>query len=296
MILSSDVNLQIGGILGCDRDKLIFRLFIAPEEGKTIMGTTFLVTVEKTKTALLRKIDEEVTSIVLNERKEIYALGHFGNLFVYNGIDWQDLKYRLTPGKRLTKMISYANEIIAIGSESTLLKLGTGGWISIDLDSFGPKRILFDICSHPDGSFFVAGGKGLLLMLKDGVASVIDVPTNKNILAVTVIDNGDIAFCGTRGILFIGKPGYWKDYSQPELGVNFTDLNYWNGKLYVSAKKSVMMLKDDELTTVKKLNSFKFFSAGDFLWTTGIRSTHYFDGVSWTPYEVVLDLDDNMTI
>ena len=113
-----------------------------------------------------------------------------------------------------------------------------------------------------------------------------EMPTNASLNAVRCAGDSIVYIGGADGLLIAGRDETWKVIDHDETDDDVWDLEWFDGKLYVSTLSGVYRLKKDKLEPVKfgddSPKSFYQLSAAEgVLWSNGEHDIMSFDGKRW---------------
>lgn len=290
MILSSSRNMQVSGIAEAEDGKLYFRAFADSDAGIAITNTTYIIETYKDESNILRVIDEEIASISVIEVNTLVAVSKFGNVYVFDGMQWDDYKIKFEPVDCIFKSLSHKNKVYSVCTGGMFECYEKGQWEEIASDVGDDDLDLIGLCFEHDDSFFVCGESGILASVsKNKDARIIDIPTNGYLLEVKKISDSQFAVCGRQGALFIGFDDEWHDYSEPEYDANFTSMDFWENKLYLSAGNQVLLFENKKFAKHWEVPSLNLFGLKNNLWSIGLNTLYKYDGIAW--HEVVLEIE-----
>ncbi len=289
MILNSSKNLQISGIAETEDGRLFFRAFADTDSGVAITKMTYIIESYQSSFEILRIVKEEIVSVV-TDCNILILIGRFGNVYVYDGKEWQDYKIQLEPVKSIFKSIIHEKNIYAVCTGGMFACFDKKRWEIIANDVGHNNIYLIGVCYNRDNSFLVCGKNGVLaLVTKNKGVNLIDIPTNCWLLDVVKMDVERFAVCGRKGTLFLGCDDNWYDYSQPDLDVNFTSMVFWHNQLFLSAKDRVLLFDGAEYSEHAEIDSLNLVGLKSGLWSIGLKKLYKFDGSNWN--EMVVEVD-----
>jgi hypothetical protein len=99
--------------------------------------------------------------------------------------------------------------------------------------------------------------------------------------------DGEVYICGQRGILLKGRGARWEVIEQQETQEDLWDLQWFNGKLYLSTTRMLYTLEGDRLERVETGDEiagscYHLDAADGILWSIGAKDILQFDGQEWT--------------
>ncbi len=113
-----------------------------------------------------------------------------------------------------------------------------------------------------------------------------ELPTNKNLNTVKCAGNETVYLAGHDGILIRGRENIWEIIDHEETDDDIWDLEWFEGKLYVSTMDAVYRLKKEELEPVDfgkdpPKSCYQLSAAKGVMWSNGEYDIMSFDGNAW---------------
>jgi hypothetical protein len=114
-----------------------------------------------------------------------------------------------------------------------------------------------------------------------------ELPTNVHLHSVRCAKDGKVYVAGRKGTLIVGRKDKWDIIVNQALKDTLWDLEWFEGKLYVSALSGVYELSNESIELVdfgnEKPKTFYHLSAGKgVMWSIGEKDIVSFDGEKWT--------------
>lgn len=159
-------------------------------------------------------------------------------------------------------------------------------WTPIGLGT--PKKGGFEaIHGFTENDMYAVGRKGEIWHYNGNIWSPINSPTNLILTGVCCADDGNVYCCGQSGILLRGREDQWEIIAQDETEADFWDIEWFDGRIYLSTIMFLYTLHGEALELVffgEDLPSscYHLSSADGVLWSIGSKDVMAFDGTSWT--------------
>lgn len=139
--------------------------------------------------------------------------------------------------------------------------------------------------AHND--IYAVGRKGELWHFNGSGWSRHDLPTNANLTSVKCAGDENVYVGGYKGVLLRGRDDRWDIVAQKETSDDIWDLEWFEGKVYVSTMNNLYEILSDDLRLVDfgadTPSSFYQLSAGaGVMWSNGEFDIMSFDGRAWT--------------
>lgn len=115
-------------------------------------------------------------------------------------------------------------------------------------------------------------------------------PTNKILTSICCAENGDSYICGQQGIMIKGRKDAWDIINfESDVSVDFWDLCWFQGQLYVASINNLFTLNGNKLVEVnfEELEiptCYNLTTANDVLWSVGKDDVVSFNGKAWRKY------------
>lgn len=115
--------------------------------------------------------------------------------------------------------------------------------------------------------------------------------TNLILNAVLCAEDGVVYIAGQQGTLIKGRNDSWEQINfEDDVSVDFWDLCWFKGKLYVATMTNLYTLEGNKLVGVDfgdiaRPSCYSLSSADGVLWSVGRDDVVSFDGVSWKSYD-----------
>jgi hypothetical protein len=195
------------------------------------------------------------------------------------------------PEKRRSRGIRSVSEIAgkayAVGIRGMVYRLDDlAQWSRIDMglpSSFDAQAI------HGTGesNVFSVGTAGQLWHFDGKKWTQKELPTNRNLAAVKCADDGTVFIAGHGGILLRGSGDVWEVIEQEGTDDDIWDLEFFQGKLYVSTLAGLFVLKGDTLGAVTfgrdtPRSTYQLSAAEGVMWSNGEFDVMSFDGKIWS--------------
>jgi hypothetical protein len=134
---------------------------------------------------------------------------------------------------------------------------------------------------------YVAGTDGELWHYNGKKWTKHELPTNANLYEVKCADNEKVYLAGADGILIRGRDDRWEIIDHEETTDDLWDIEWFEGKIYVSTMEQVYRLNRAKLNEVdfgidKPKSCNQLSSAKGVLWSIGAYDIMSFDGSDWT--------------
>jgi hypothetical protein len=114
-----------------------------------------------------------------------------------------------------------------------------------------------------------------------------ELPTNRTLSTIKCTEDGNVYIAGHGGTLIRGRGEAWEIVGQQQTKDDIWDLEWFDGKLYVSTMRNVYRLKTNELEAVDfggdpPKSCYQLSSAKGVMWSNGEYDILSFDGQQWT--------------
>ena len=288
MILNSSSNMQVAGIVESKNGRKYYHAFADSNDGIPIMDRTIIIESTNGSYNILRIIPDEIVSILCNGVTLLSAISKFGNVYEYDGTNWKVNIYTSKPTRYIFKSIVHNRLVYSVCAGGDFLQFDKD-WTIISKNVGQNNLKLLGVCNEKNNSFLVCGTDGILASVEvNKEVRIIDLPTNAFLLEVKKMQDNSFAVCGRKSTLFIGKDDFWNDYSKGEK-VNFTSMEFWKERLYISAQKNVLVFNNEKYSKYENIRSLNLCGLKDELWSIALKALYKFDGANWD--EVVIEID-----
>lgn len=116
-------------------------------------------------------------------------------------------------------------------------------------------------------------------------------PTNLILTSVCCADDGYTYIVGQAGVVIKGRNDTWSKLDLGyDHGINFWDICYFNGEIYIASINALFILKDNALVEVDygscspPESCYSLTHAEGVLWSVGQHDVLSFDGKEWKSY------------
>ncbi len=114
-----------------------------------------------------------------------------------------------------------------------------------------------------------------------------ELPTNINLYSVKCVEDGKVYLAGNDGLLISGRDDIWEVIEHETTEDNICDIEWFEGKLYVSTRHGVYWLDNSTLVSVnfgedKPATCYQLSKAEGVMWSNGEHDIMSFDGEKWT--------------
>ena len=159
-------------------------------------------------------------------------------------------------------------------------------WVRLDKgipDSFDITAI--DGFSESD--VYAAGYAGKVWHFDGDKWSAVDLPTNVNLTSLRCASDGNVYVGGYNGVLIRGRAKTWGVIVEGQTRETFWDIEYFEGRLFLSTMSFVYLLGDEQLEIVDfgddpPETCYHLSAAKGAMWSIGARDVMSFDGTIWT--------------
>lgn len=167
----------------------------------------------------------------------------------------------------------------------------SGRWTHQDTGTVQPLGTLgpvgFNaIAGRTEADLYAVGFGGEIWRRLNGAWLELDSPTNVVLLAVRVAESGTVFVCGQKGVILRGEVDAFESINQDLTDMNFWDMEFFNGVLYLAAEKGLFRLSDGQLAPVDTgfgpdWSYRHLHAAHGALWSFGDRHLAWSDGETW---------------
>jgi hypothetical protein len=114
-----------------------------------------------------------------------------------------------------------------------------------------------------------------------------DSPTNMILTNVCCAEDGSVYVCGRLGTLLVGRNNQWRLIQQTMTEEDFWGIAWYAGRLYLATMQFLYTLENDELKRVhfgadSPTTCFHLSSADGVLWSIGAKDLMSFNGTKWS--------------
>lgn len=237
-----------------------------------------------------------VAATVLAAPPQLLVAGPFGEVFVMGSGDVH--KERIRDGTHFPKAKAIIrnvrrinNYVYAVGMQRQVYKRHdrtNWQWIGPEVDiSDGSVRGFESIDGFSDSDLYAVGWEGEIWHYNGHRWVQNCSPTNLILNAVVCIADGGLVYaCGQCGTLLRGKNGNWEVVDHQASTLDFWDLAWCDGKLYISTMESLFCFNGEVMEIVDfgidDLSScYRLSSIDGSLWSIGDKGIMAFDGTAW---------------
>ncbi len=134
---------------------------------------------------------------------------------------------------------------------------------------------------------YAVGRNGDLWHFSGEVWARRELPTNANLTSIKCAGDGKVYIAGHGGILIRGRDQIWEIVEHEETENDIWDLEWFEGKLYVSTMEAVYQLNEEQLVSVNfgkdaPESCYQLSTAKAVMWSNGEFDIMSFDGRDWT--------------
>ncbi|MEA5123249.1 hypothetical protein [Xanthomonas floridensis] len=227
-------------------------------------------------------------------KEQALALGEHGTVRVMGNADDYDEEI-VCPGVVLSTMREIRNIggfAYVCGMDRQVFKRSSPGcWLALhgDMPSQAAQDLVFgfeSIHGFSEGDLTAVGWHGEIWHFDGAAWTSCRSPTTANLTGVCCAGDGWVYACGMDGTLLRGKAHHWETLYHGATELDFFDLEWFNGILYVSTLHAVYKLRDQQLELVDFGDVFPaschtLSSADGVLWSIGETDILAFDGETW---------------
>jgi len=114
-----------------------------------------------------------------------------------------------------------------------------------------------------------------------------ELPTNVNLTSVKCAEDGNVYVAGHAGVLLRGRLDKWDVIDHKATNDDIWDVEWFDGKLFVSTFKNVYRLNGKDLEPInfgtdKPKSCYQLSAANGVMWSNGEFDVMSFDGRTWT--------------
>lgn len=252
------------------------------------------------------ELNWEATSICVCHipREQMVVLGREGQVVIAGqGEIYTEDIFSNTESEELSsfrEVREIVDKAYAVGMDYSVYRRdGRNQWIHINngLSLETSKVVGFEsVHGFSESDIYAVGWNGEIWHYNGILWSQVNSPTNLILTKVLCAGDGYVYACGQAGILLRGKKNRWEIIEQDETDEDFWDIEWFNGKLYISTIQFLYTLKDD-LLVLEDFNGeipetcYHLSSADGVMWSIGAKDIVVFDGNEWTPLDMDIGFD-----
>lgn len=239
------------------------------------------------------KLDWTATTACVCEypKEQLVVVGQYGEYLVFGQGDNYE---GVIPAKSTASgeaapfrgVNSIAGKAYAVGMNSQVFRRdGRTDWASLD-QGLAPEIRLEAIDGFAPDALYAVGWKGALWYYNGSHWLPIDSPTNEILTGVCCAGDGQVYACGRNAVILKGSGGQWEVLDHGITEEDFWDMEWFEGKLYLSTTRFVYNLIGQKLQLVKfgkdSPKTCYHLSARDgVLWSVGQKDVLSFDRTKW---------------
>lgn len=165
-------------------------------------------------------------------------------------------------------------------------------WTCIDLDMRKAPAAMdvfgFEsIHGFSETDLYAVGWHGEIWHFDSRKWSQIESPTNLILTKVFCAEDENVYICGQQGMLIKGRGNRWQVVDHGDTKEDLWDLQWFNGKIYLSTTRMLYTLEGDRLKRVDTgdeipATCYHLDAADGILWSIGAKDILQFDGKTWT--------------
>lgn len=180
-----------------------------------------------------------------------------------------------------------AGKAYAVGFNGMVYRLDKSDyWTRID-DGLPATFNIDAIHGYTDSDIYAVGNNGNLWHFDGKNWQKHELPTNLHLYAVNCAGDGVVYVAGDSGVLMKGNKSIWEIVDHDATEEDIWDLEWFNGKLYVSTLTNLYWLNGDQLEPVsfgkdKPKSFYQLSAAPGVLWSVGEFDIMSFDGQQWS--------------
>jgi hypothetical protein len=199
------------------------------------------------------------------------------------------------PEKRgpLREVRTIAGRAYACGMDRQVYRRDAAhAWTCIDMDMRKAPAALdvfgFEsIHGFSENDIYAVGWHGEIWHFDGSRWSRIESPTDLILTRVFCAEDGRVYICGQQGMLIRGRGSSWQVVEHGDTQEDLWDLQWFNGRLYLSTTRMLYILEDDRLKIVDTgdeipATCYHLDAADGIMWSIGAKDILQFDGQTWT--------------
>ncbi len=171
-----------------------------------------------------------------------------------------------------------------------------GQWTCLDMDigqqpAADPYVFGFEsIHGFDQDDIYAVGWHGEIWHFNGQKWQQLDSPVNALLNRVYCAPDGKVYVCGPGGLLLRGREEIWEIVEQNDTDDDLWDIEWFNGKLYLSSLHALFTLEGDELALVDTGDEtpetcYHLDAADGILWSIGAEDILEFNGETWKRIE-----------
>lgn len=231
-------------------------------------------------------------AVAKNPAEKMVLVGEDGEICTYVGGVFGDEK-KLPKVSMIRSAKSIDGYVYACGMKRQVHKrTGENQWIDISAPFPGKKeKVGFEsIDGFSEGEVYAVGWNGEIWHYDGSQWLNYDSLTNLILTAVCCASDDMVYIVGQQGVFIRGRYDAWEVVNlKEEVNIDFLDLCFYKGNLYLSSISELYKLEDDQLIEVD-LNGIQVSScyglthADGVMWSIGAEDVLSFDGKTWKKY------------
>jgi hypothetical protein len=226
------------------------------------------------------------------------AVGEHGDVAVLgSGERYEEKIFTKTdsPEKRgpIREVREIGGKAYAVGMDRQVYRRdGRSSWVCVDgnMRKAPATDVVFgfeSIHGFSEQDMYAVGWQGEMWRYDGKAWKEIASPTNLLLTRVFCAPGGTVYACGQRGMLLRGSKSIWEVVEHRSTQEDLWDLQWFEGKLYLSTTSLVYTLENDALVPVAMGDEvpeacYHLDAADGIMWSIGRKDIIQFDGKSWT--------------
>lgn len=238
------------------------------------------------------------TCVARIPKDQMIAVGEHGNVAVLgSGENYEERIITKTdsPEKRgpIREVREIGGKAYAVGMDRQVYRRdGRSSWVCVDgnMRKAPALDVVFgfeSIHGFSEQDMYAVGWHGEMWRYDGKAWKEIASPTNLLLTRVFCAPGGTVYACGQRGMLLRGSKSIWEVVEHRSTQEDLWDLQWFEGKLYLSTTSLVYTLEKDALVPVAMDDEvpeacYHLDAADGIMWSIGPKDVIQFDGKSWT--------------
>jgi hypothetical protein len=231
-------------------------------------------------------------------KEQLVAIGSNGDVVVVGQGEWKEehvfgKSKEADSSWEFSEVREIAGKAYAVDMDRRVFRRDKPGvWtiLNAGLPEAGDEDGLESIHGFSEDDLYAVGWEGQIWHYNGKKWRPVDSPTNVLLNSVVCAGDGYVYACGLAGILLRGKGTQWKAIEQEDVELDLWDVEWFDGKLYVSTMQFLYTLEGDGLELVEfdddiPKTCYHLSTRDGVLWSIGAKDVMEFDGKEWTRIE-----------
>lgn len=268
-------------------------LFLAVREKESANSTKF-VSYYKGEKHYIATVEWNAISLCVPKKPTELMLAVSAKGETFSILGGNKPNHSIPTEERLNRLTVVDGFALTCGEKGVIYKRNnTGNWLNYSIPAeMLNENVIANLKAARGFSlneiYAVGDGGEIWLRTKDEW-SLVNSPTKADLSEIICVNNDKCYIVGKEGTLIIGRENSWKQI-KTNITDKFCDLQYFNGRIYVSTENNIYEYSDNELKVIdfngdKPNSCCKLTSSEKYLWSIGKNDIFNFDGQQWSRIE-----------